>query len=159
MPFTSGYWSKHAVVEGCIHGEVRILGAIVVCMSVLVTSFYTFRLMYLLFFSGQQNPFAKVEVPYSGEGFSSRLFVFIPLHLLGIARIKVGPYLHRSFRFVGAPVHSPVWFRAVRLVMTAGGGLLALVGNPWVTGGLRWSFLNKKSSKRLYKYSNVPDAH
>nr|UPX89087.1 NADH dehydrogenase subunit 5 [Bankia setacea]UPX89099.1 NADH dehydrogenase subunit 5 [Bankia setacea]UPX89111.1 NADH dehydrogenase subunit 5 [Bankia setacea]UPX89123.1 NADH dehydrogenase subunit 5 [Bankia setacea] len=159
VPFTSGYWSKHAVVEGCIHGEVSILGAIVVCMSVLVTSFYTFRLMYLLFFSGQQNPFAKVEVPYSGEGFSSRLFVFIPLHLLGIASMKVGPYLHSSFSFVGAPVHSPVWFSAVSLVMTAGGGLLALVGNPWVTGGLRWSFLNKKSSKSLYKYSNVPDAH
>lgn len=110
VPFTSGYWSKHAVVEGCIHGEVSLLGAIVVCTSVLVTSYYTFRLMVLLFFSGQKSamvrslgphgPLILIELP-------ERAYVYVALHFLGIASIIVGPYIHSNFIFVGAPAHSP----------------------------------------------------
>lgn len=110
VPFTSGYWSKHAVVEGCIHGEVRLLGALVVCTSVLVTSFYTFRLLTLLFFSGQKNPLAKRLGPHGPlmlVDHPERIFVYVALHLLGFARMIVGPYIHRRFIFVGAPAHSP----------------------------------------------------
>nr|UPX89135.1 NADH dehydrogenase subunit 5 [Bankia sp. TBF03] len=160
VPFTSGYWSKHAVVEGCIHGEVSILGAVVVCLSVMVTSFYTFRLMYLLFFSGQKNPFVRGMGPHHRYDHKERFYVYLALHFLGIASMKVGPYIHSSFGFVGVPGHTPTWFSVVSLLMVVAGGVLAVVGNPWLTGGLRWSFVGKKQSvESLPQYSMVPGGH
>nr|YP_010393165.1 NADH dehydrogenase subunit 5 [Teredo bartschi]UPX89291.1 NADH dehydrogenase subunit 5 [Teredo bartschi] len=164
VPFTSGYWSKHAVVEGCIHGEVSLLGAIVVCTSVLVTSYYTFRLMVLLFFSGQksamvqglgpQGPLVLVDSP-------ERLYVYVALHFLGIASMMVGPYIHSSFIFVGAPAHSPVWFSLVSTLMVVGGAFLAVYGNSWLVGSFRASFMMVKpwNNFDFYKYSRYPAAH
>lgn len=103
------------------------------CASVLVTSFYTFRLMMLLFFSGEKNLLVRgmgPHGPYIILDHQERLYVYLALHLLGIASIKVGPYIHRSFVFVGAPAHRPAWFSLTRLVIVVAGGLLALLGNP-----------------------------
>lgn len=107
LPFTSGYWSKHAVVEGRVYGEVRVFASVVICVSVLVTSFYSFRLAQLLFFRGSNNTVSRAYSPDFIESASNRLFIYFPLNVLGVASIMVGPFLRRSFNFLDIPLHRP----------------------------------------------------
>lgn len=163
VPFTSGYWSKHAVVEGAIHGEIRFLGALVVALSVFVTSFYTFRLMGMMYFSGQKQTLVQrlgAHDPVLPSDRPERFYVYLALHLLGVARIIVGPYVHRNFIFVGVPAYRPTWFKVARLFLVFLGGFLAFSRNSWVKGSMRQVYFDElKRGYEVYIYSRFPWLH
>nr|UPX89303.1 NADH dehydrogenase subunit 5 [Teredo sp. TBF02] len=163
VPFTSGYWSKHAVVEGAIHGEISFLGALVVALSVFVTSFYTFRLMGMMYFSGQKQTLVQslgVHDPVLPSDRPERFYVYLALHLLGVASMMVGPYVHSNFIFVGVPAYSPTWFKVASLFLVFLGGFLAFFSNSWVKGSMRQVYFDElKSGYEVYIYSRFPWLH
>ena len=51
IPFMAGFYSKDLIVEGIMRGEVSLFSEVVILLTIILTSFYSGRLMLILFSS------------------------------------------------------------------------------------------------------------
>nr|YP_010393177.1 NADH dehydrogenase subunit 5 [Teredothyra matocotana]UPX89339.1 NADH dehydrogenase subunit 5 [Teredothyra matocotana] len=130
VPFTSGFYSKHCVLEGCFFGDMSTAGSVLICFSVFFTAFYSFRLLSLMFFScSSEVCCSPVEwstfVDFSNLDLGkvqSKLSVcywslLAPLCFLGGAALFVGLYLLKCFVFLNSYFYCPSCLKIVMLVM------------------------------------------
>nr|UPX89243.1 NADH dehydrogenase subunit 5 [Lithoredo abatanica] len=127
VPFTSGFYSKHAVVEGCLNGDMSCLGGVILCVSVFVTAFYSFRLLSMMFCSHSWGCIGKSVVEKDESGVGGSLYVFLPLFLLGLAAVVVGVGLLECFVLLNPYVFVPSYLKVVSFVMTILGCMLGVV--------------------------------
>nr|UPX89171.1 NADH dehydrogenase subunit 5 [Dicyathifer mannii] len=107
IPYTSGFFSKHAVVEGCFNGEATHCITVITSLSVFFTSFYSFRMLGLMFVSYGFVNTCKSVVDKEGQGVGGNLYVFAPLFFLGFAALFVGHILMKCFAFLNGYVFVP----------------------------------------------------
>ena len=105
MPFFSGYYSKDTIIVAAeLHAHanpgdmIAQYGMWAVILGTFVTSFYSFRLLYLTFFGEERFRHAQVDHGHAhddhGHGahepHESPWVVTVPLVLLGIASVVIG---------------------------------------------------------------------
>lgn len=113
----SGFYSKDLIILWAVQ-QAPILGWIAVLTAGL-TSFYMFRLLYVVFGGMPRSEHAK----HAGE--SPKVMV-VPLLLLSIPAIAAGwPFIERHFFQLGEHPHAPGIVHLVLLAMFLGGWALA----------------------------------
>ena len=98
FPFLSGYYSKDLVLQGsyALLSDFAISIAIISAISSFLSSFYSFRLIYFVFFG--ENHISKPNLPKLHEG---SFFLYFPLVVLGILSIISGFFFKDIFQISG----------------------------------------------------------
>jgi proton-translocating NADH-quinone oxidoreductase chain L len=93
FPFLSGYYSKDLILQGSFAVATTNAGAIAIisALSSFLSSFYSFRLIYFVFFG--ENHIAKKNISGLHEG---SIFLYFPLVVLCILSIITG-FLFKDF--------------------------------------------------------------
>ena len=93
FPFLSGYYSKDLVLQGsyALLSDFAISIAVISAISSFLSSFYSFRLIYFVFFG--ENHVNKKNLKGLHEG---SIFLYAPLIILGILSIVSG-FLFKDF--------------------------------------------------------------
>jgi proton-translocating NADH-quinone oxidoreductase chain L len=96
FPFLSGFYSKDAILEVCL-GTGTTLGWFCASLGLLtafLTSFYSYRLLYLVFFSKPRLSLFRLGAAHEPD-----LYMLVPLFVLSICSVFMG-YLSRDL-FIG----------------------------------------------------------
>ena len=116
-PFTSGYFSKDLIIAWAVV-EQPFLGWLSVATAGL-TAFYTFRLVFVVFFGKPRDEHAK----HASE---SPLVMLVPLACLAIPALIAGfPFIEKRFFHVTEPEGVPFLLHPVLYVLFFGGVALA----------------------------------
>ncbi|MEG6509621.1 NADH-quinone oxidoreductase subunit L [Methyloligella sp. 2.7D] len=109
FPFTSGYVSKDAIIEGAwlAHGSMAMYGYVMTLLAAALTSFYSWRLMFLTFEGRNRGPKDVYEHAHDAP-----MVMAIPLAVLAIGSLLAGAYFMHDF--IGIDVHS-FWRNAIFL--------------------------------------------
>nr|YP_009040894.1 NADH dehydrogenase subunit 5 [Neopyropia fucicola]AIB08114.1 NADH dehydrogenase subunit 5 [Neopyropia fucicola] len=117
FPFLTGFYSKDLIIEITqisYYSNLQITSGVYACwlanISVLFTSFYTFRLIFLTFIKNTNSYRKHIENIHE-----SPLLILVPLILLAISSIFVG-FLTKDL-FVG--VGTPFWGNAINILPTS----------------------------------------
>ena len=148
-PFLSGFYSKDTIIEAAGHaaermGWVGTYGYWAVLLGAFVTSFYSFRLLYLTFFGKERFRDAPAHGDDHGhddhgpvEPKESPWVVTLPLVLLAIPSIAIGFFTAGPMLFgtdwSGQAQQAPFFFGAIDLA--AARDTVALLGERLWTGG------------------------
>ena len=99
IPPFAGAWSKDAILDAAFNasGWVAGYGWVLGVVTVVMTSFYTFRLMFLAF-----HGTSRVERHAAAHLHESPLVMLLPLVLLAIGAISAGLLLQHAFVGAGA---------------------------------------------------------
>ncbi|MFD0987269.1 NADH-quinone oxidoreductase subunit L [Methyloligella solikamskensis] len=94
FPFTSGYVSKDAIIEGAWagHGAIAMYGWVMTLGAAALTSFYTWRLMFMTF-EGKTR--AKADV--YDHAHDAPWVMAVPLGVLAIGSLWAGAYFMHDF--------------------------------------------------------------
>nr|UPX89014.1 NADH dehydrogenase subunit 5 [Xyloredo sp. E88] len=107
VPFMSGFYSKDLIVESFIFGDSSVWGMVFLFFSVMLTSFYTGRLLLMLFSSFSF---------FSLESFSDdNIFLLLSVNLLGVGAIFIGYVLQKSVLFFNSFVWVPYYYKLLTL--------------------------------------------
>jgi NADH-quinone oxidoreductase subunit L len=141
FPFTAGYFSKDAIIEAddTVAGIAASYGFIMTVVAAALTSFYSWRLIFMTFF-GEPH-----DRHHYDEARESPLVMLIPLAVLAVGAIGAGFTFAPIFEGHGAEEffrnslmigqgnhvledmeHVPAWAKAAPSIMMVIGGLLAL---------------------------------
>jgi NADH-quinone oxidoreductase subunit L len=141
FPFTAGYFSKDAIIEAddTIAGIAASYGFIMTVVAAALTSFYSWRLIFMTFFG---EPYDRHHYDEAKE---SSLTMLIPLGVLAIGALGAGFTFKTIFEGRGAEEffrnslmigssnhvledmeHVPIWVQYAPSIMMVIGGLLAL---------------------------------
>src|ERR1700733_4165682 len=141
FPFTAGYFSKDAIIEAddTIAGIAASYGFIMTVVAAALTSFYSWRLIFMTFF-GEPH-----DRHHYDEARESPLTMLIPLGVLAIGALGAGFTFKTIFEGRGAEEffrnslmigssnhvledmeHVPIWVQYAPSIMMVIGGLLAL---------------------------------
>lgn len=141
LPPFSGFWSKEEILASLARHEPVVL--VMLLATSLLTAFYVFRLVFLLFFS----PPKEVSVHESGRIMSAPLLALAVLSALsGFAGVSwLGSPLQETIGLeTGAGVHAGAWLPVVATAVAAGGVGLAW----WGYGGVR----GRQTDLRMREY-------
>lgn len=148
-PFFSGFYSKDTIIEAAGHaaermGWVGTYGYWAVLLGAFVTSFYSFRLLYLTFFGKERFRDAPAQDDGHDDGHGpvepkeSPWVVTVPLVLLAIPSIAIGFFTAGPMLFGtswnGAQEVTPFFFGAIDLA--AARDTVMLVGQDLWTGAV-----------------------
>ncbi|WP_062202987.1 NADH-quinone oxidoreductase subunit L [Aureimonas sp. AU12] len=94
FPFTAGYYSKDAIIESAFAGEnaFAMYGYIMTVIAALLTSFYSWRLVFLTFHG---KPRASHEVMHHVH--ESPPIMLVPLYVLGVGALLAGLVFYPFF--------------------------------------------------------------
>jgi NADH-quinone oxidoreductase subunit L len=141
FPWTAGYFSKDAIIEAddTVIGLAANYGFIMTVLAAALTSFYSWRLIFMTFFG---EPHDRHHYEAARE---SPLVMLIPLAVLAVGALGAGWVFLPIFEGHGAEEffrnslmlgannhvledmeHVPIWVKAAPSVMMVIGGLLAL---------------------------------
>jgi NADH-quinone oxidoreductase subunit L len=142
FPLTAGYFSKDAIVEAAYagHNAFAGYGFVMTVVAALMTSFYSWRLIFLTF---HQSPRASQDVMKHVH--ESPLVMMVPLYVLAAGALFAGLIFAGTFIGEGngafwraalvagehAPIleemhHSPFWVTWLPTLMMAAGALVAV---------------------------------
>ncbi len=184
FPFTAGFYSKDAIVEGAFAGTnyMATYAFIMVTVAALLTSFYSWRLIFLTFHG---TPRASREVMEHVH--ESPPVMLVPLYVLAVGAIAAGYVFYNIFigdangefwnhaliaghdsAILDAIHHSPTWVKWLPTLMMAIGFIFAYwfyIRDPKVPAALArqndWLYnflLNKWYVDELYDYIFVRPA-
>nr|YP_010393117.1 NADH dehydrogenase subunit 5 [Kuphus polythalamius]UPX89195.1 NADH dehydrogenase subunit 5 [Kuphus polythalamius]UPX89207.1 NADH dehydrogenase subunit 5 [Kuphus polythalamius] len=126
LPFTSGFYSKHSVVEGCLFGEISQMGAWCLYLSIFLTAVYSWRLVNLMTcFHG----YGVLEKYDSGK--YEYWSMLLPLFCLGLVCLFVGYVLLGCFSFLNAYSFSPICVQISLLLINFIGVYVGLNKTRW----------------------------
>lgn len=115
----SGFYSKDLIIVWALE-KAPLLGWLAVAAAGL-TSFYTFRLIFVVFLGPPRSDHAK-------HAHESPLVMTVPLMLLSLAALGAGwPFVEHNFFHTTEPEHFPHIVHLVLLVMLVGG-----IGLAWL---------------------------
>ena len=111
FPFLSGYYSKDAIIEFAYlsHSSLGIYAAITGIITALLTSIYSWRLIFKTFHGKYQNKHIKLN-----EMHESPLVMLIPLIILSIGAIFSG-YFFRDL-FIGPNSNIVFWKTSIEFI-------------------------------------------
>ena len=140
FPFTSGYFSKDMIIEAAHarHTQVAEYAFILLAIAAFLTSFYSWRLIFMAFFGKPRYDEHHVH-PHE-----SPLVMLLPLGVLALGALAAGYFAHEYFigegyagfwrtslftgpdnHILDAAHHGPEWVAWLPTVMMAGGFLVA----------------------------------
>nr|YP_010393153.1 NADH dehydrogenase subunit 5 [Nototeredo knoxi]UPX89279.1 NADH dehydrogenase subunit 5 [Nototeredo knoxi] len=159
LPFTSGFFSKHAVVEGCLYSEMSMLGSFIICLSVFFTAFYSARLISMIFCKRPSDrTYTAFPVALPMHQRLTCLYLTISLYLLGTASLMAGWGLMKCFVFLNGYVYAPTYMKITSLSMTVLGTVFGLWKNSpslsfflW-EGSLNAGSLSKKALSGVLRF-------
>jgi len=176
FPFTAGYYSKDAIIEAAYahHSSIGMYGFILTVVAALMTSFYSWRLIFMTFHGRPRCDAETYE-----HAHESPMVMLVPLFVLAIGSVAAG-FLFKGL-FIGEEQatfwrsalfmlpsnhileemhHVPLWvFLSPAVMMVAGLGLawMFYIVSPSMPGNLAGAFpglyrflLNKWYFDELY---------
>lgn len=114
IPGLTGYYSKDIIIE-TLYGSYTLTGYIIywfALASATLTSVYSVRLIYYIFFNTPNNP----RYVYMNLN-ENPVLMYIPMTLLAIASIFVGYFTKDLYLGLGAPIYNYVFIHPNNLAM------------------------------------------
>jgi NADH-ubiquinone oxidoreductase chain 5 len=111
MPFLTGYYSKDLILE-ITYSKYNLLGSFVYWLGIIsasITSFYSFKLIYMTFLSKPNSYKTAIKLTYDAP-----YPMAIPLFLLSIGSIFVGYFTKDLFIGLG----TPLWNNSIFILPT-----------------------------------------